>query len=183
MLTAGFGAWKLAGAICTVAGAAGTGFCICQDRRFRAEQLSALEKAFSLIAGEISYSRISLPEIFVETGEKLKGTSGYGLGGRLVRIGRRLSDGSGQDMEKVWQEEMNAFLKKTKLNTAEKNLILSFPDAVWFVDGKRQETAVLEFAARMHEAAGLAQKRRKEEDKITMTFCLACSAMAAILLM
>lgn len=179
----GYGAWKLAGAACTLAGAAGTGLCICRERRLRAEQLSVLEKVFSQAAGEISYSRIPLPEIFAETGERLRETPDFGLGEVLLRIGKRLRDGSGADMGRVWREEMDAFLKKTKLSAAEKGLILSFPEAVWFLDGKRQEAAVLEYAARMHEAAGLVQKRRREEDKITMAFCLALSAMAAILLM
>lgn len=176
------GAWKLAGMLLTLAGAAGAGLCICGERRLRMEQLRAFEKAFSLIAGEISYSRISLPEVLTETGEKMCGPTAFGLGEALIRIGRELSDGSGQDIKTVWKEEMSVFLKRTKLNEEEKSLILSFTEAVWFLDGPRQQAAVLEYAAQLRQAAETVQKRRSEEDKITMAFCIACSAMAVILL-
>lgn len=178
----GFGAWKAVGMLLTLAGAAGIGFCICQDRRLREEQLRTFERAFSLIAGEISYSRISLPQVLQETGEKMCGPAAFGLGEALVWVAVGLSDGSGQELGTVWRREMGAFLKKTKLDGEEKTLILSFPEAVCFLDGQRQQAAVLEFAAQLKQASEAVRQRRKEEDKITMAFCLACSAMAAILL-
>lgn len=152
------------------------------ERRCRVRQLEALARTFSLIAGEISYSRISLPEIFAETGEKLKGPGDFCVGTALSRIGQRLFDGSGQDMETVWKEEMGSFLGETRLRAQEKNLVLSFPDAVWFLDGPRQQAAVIEFSERLRETARLAGGAQKEEDRVTMAFCIAGSILAAILL-
>lgn len=174
--------FKLIGACLTVAGAIGAGGCVCMERQCRIRQLEALARAFSLIAGEISYSRISLPEIFMETGEKLKGPEDFGVGSILLQIGERLLDGSGQDMTVVWKEEMGNFLGETKLRAQEKNLVLSFPDAVWFLDGPRQQSAVAEFAQRLHKTARLAGEARKEEDRVTMAFCIAGSILTAILL-
>lgn len=153
------------------------------ERSCRIRQLEALTKVFSLIAGEISYSRISLPEIFMETGEKLMGAADFGVGSALIRIGQRLLGGSGQDIGIVWQDEMGNYLMGTRLRVQEKNLALSFPDAVWFLDGPRQQAAVMEFSQAFREMAQLAGQRRKEEDRVTMAFCLACSVLAAILLM
>lgn len=178
-----FAMLKLIGACLIVVGATGAGGCICTERACRIRQLEALARTFSLIAGEISYSRISLPEIFMETGEKLKEPADFGIGPVLVRIGGRLFDGSGQDIREVWQEEMRMLLSETKLRVQEKELVLSFPDAVWFLDGLRQQTAVTEFARTLQEAAQQAGKRRREEDRITMAFCLACGFLAAILLL
>lgn len=174
---------RAVGLVLVAAGAAGTGICICRDRRTRILQLRALEQAFSMIAGEISYSRISLPEIFWEVGEKLYGTEGRILGGCLFGIGGRMREGGGMDIRRVWQEEMSGYLSASKLAAPEKELVLSFPGAVCFLDGPRQEAAVAGFAAEMRKRSEEAQKKRGQEDRMTMAFCLAAGAMAAILLL
>lgn len=175
--------WKLTGVFLVTAGAAGAGMCICRDRRSRILQLKALEHAFTVIAGEISYSRISLPEIFWETGEKMYGTEGQRLGRCLLKIAGRLGEGSGQDIRKVWQEEMGAYLSAAKLKEPEKLLVLSFPDAVWFLDGPRQEAAVAGFADEMEKRSGDAQQKCSQEDRMTMAFSLAAGMLTAILLL
>lgn len=181
-ITAAF-LWKLTGIFLVAAGTAGAGLCICRDRRSRILQLTALGHAFSMIAGEISYSRISLPEIFREVGEKMYGAERQRLGRCLLEIAGRLQEGSGQDIRRVWQEEMGTYLSASKLEKPEKTLVLSFPDAVWFLDGPRQEAAVIGFADELQKRAEEAQQRRSQEDRMTMAFYLATGAMAAILLL
>lgn len=180
-----------------MAGAFGAGICICRDRERRIAALLTFQRAFFWMAGEISYSRICLPEVLMEVGTRLRGGCGsgrrapkeapegkdFGLGSALVRIGKRLEDGSGQDVQKVWQEEMTGLLAHTGLKERERELVLSFPEAVGFADGARQKEAVAEFAQSMHREAAAAQKQRKEEDKITMAFCAACGLTAVILLL
>lgn len=173
---------KLTGVCLILAGALGVGICICSDRRNRVLQLGALERAFSYIAGEISYSRISLPEIFLEVGEKMDAASGMEPGSTLYRIGKLLQEGGGQDIRTVWQKEMSAHLSGTKLKEQEKKLVLSFPDAVWFLDGTRQEAAVNRFSKELQKSAEEAQKKRGSEDRMTLAICLSAGAMAAILL-
>lgn len=188
---------KLIGGCMAVAGAVGAGICVCVDRKRRIAQLTALEKAFSLMAGEISYSRACLPEILTETGQRLRerygNPTGFGrgageetaclLGDALAQVGRRLGDGSGQDVQRVWKEEMGVYLSRTALKCGEKGLALSFPDTVYFLDGLRQEAAVREFADRMQEAASSARLSQKQENRITMAFCIALSLMAVIVLL
>lgn len=176
-------ALKWSGVFMIMAGAVGTGICICRDRCSRVLQLKALERAFFLVAGEISYSRISLPEIFVEVGEKMYKTEEGKLGDCIYRIGERMQENRGQDIGTVWQEEMSGYLAGTKLEEQEKKLVLSFPEAVWFLDGPRQETAVNEFARELQARLAGAQQKRSQEDRMTMAFCLAAGIMAAILLL
>lgn len=173
---------KLIGVCLILGGALGVGICICSDRRSRVSQLKQLARAFYLIAGEISYSRISLPEIFLEVGEKMDAASGQGPGSCLYRIGERLQEGGGQDIRTVWQEEMSAYLSQTKLKELEMQLALSFPDAVWFLDGTRQEAAVNGFSQELQKAAQQAQLKRDSEDRMTLALCLSAGVMAAILL-
>lgn len=176
-------ALRLAGILFVTAGAAGVGVCICRERGGRVAALKALENAFCLIAGEISYSRISLPEIFLEMGEKMYGAEGRRLGRRLLMIGERLQEGRDQDIGRVWREEMSAYLEETELFAQEKALVLSFPEAVWFLDGQRQEAAVKEFAQQLCRRAEEAQQKCGAQDRMTMAFCLAAGVMAAILLL
>ena len=61
-------------------------------------------------------------------------------------------------------------------------MILSFPSAVWYLDGQRQQAAVEAFAQRFMEEAKRARQAQKEENRITMAVSIACGAFAAILL-
>ncbi len=170
------------GAVLTIIGSAGAGACICAERKKRAMQLALLGRAFELTAGEIAYSRISLPEVFTEVGEKLKMQEQERLGETLEKIGNRLADGSGQDITLVWQEEMGDYLKQTGLKAAQKEQALAFPLALCYQDGQRQQAAVLDFAAGMQEAAFKTAERAAEENRITIAASLALGAFAAILL-
>lgn len=173
---------SLAGAILTLAGSFGAGYSICMERKNRTAQLQILGRAFALISGEIAYSHIPLAEVFLEIGEKIRKPEFWQLGEVFLQIGSRLNDSSGQDFAAVWQEEMDSFLRGTKLNEKEKERVLSFPAAVWYLDGERQQKAVLEFAGNMKTAAAQAQVKAAEENRITLAVSLACGALAAILL-
>lgn len=170
------------GACLTLGGSFGAGCCICMERKTRAAQLQILGRAFELTAGEIAYSRIPMPDVFTEIGEKMKKPEFIRLGDTFIRIGGRLNDSSGQDLAEVWQEEMSSFLKETKLGRDEKEQVLSFPAAVWYLDGERQQTAVLAFAEDMHKAAQEAGQRAARENRATMAVSLSCGILAAILL-
>lgn len=173
----------LAGACLILIGTVGAGACICGERERRIQQLGSMERFFEAVAGEISYSRISLPEVLAEIGEKMLAQDQGEIGKTVWKIGERLCDGSGQDVETVWKEEMGRFLQQTKLTKRERELVLCFPAAVCFLDGPRQQAAVLRFAQGMKEAAGLAQKKKQEENRLTMAVSLACGALAVIMLL
>ncbi|HJA30087.1 MAG: hypothetical protein DBX58_03005 [Clostridiales bacterium] len=168
------------GACLTMLGAVGAGGCICLERKNRIAQLSVFMQAFSMMAGEIAYSRISLPEVFSEVGSRMEESDG--LGEVFGRLGRRLCDGKGQDIRTIWGEEMGRYLLRTRLSAGEKEMILSFPSAVWYLDGQRQQAAVEAFAQRFMEEAKRARQAQKEENRITMAVSIACGAFAAILL-
>lgn len=174
---------RLIGACLTIGGMAGAGMCICMERDLRVRQLKGLGQVFEMVAGEISYSCISLPEVLTEIGRKLSEVGTEEVGAVLYRAGVRLCDGSGQDVETVWTEEMEPFLGQTKLEKQEKELVLSFPAAVWFLDGPRQQTAVLSFAHKLQEAALLAQEKERETNRLTMAASLAGGVFAAIMLL
>ena len=53
---------KLAGACFLVAGCAGFGWCICRDMEKRVGQLQLMIRAFSMLASEVGYSKVTLPE-------------------------------------------------------------------------------------------------------------------------
>lgn len=167
------------GACLTVLGAAGAGGCICLERGRRIGRLSVFVQAFSLMAGEIAYSRISLPEVFLELGSRLDDAS---LGEVFSGMGSRLCDGSGQDIRTIWGEEIGNYLRRTELTPGEKELILSFPSSVCYLDGGRQQAAVEAFSQRFLEEARRAGQTQREENRITMAVSVACGALAAILL-
>lgn len=168
------------GACLVLAGAAGAGACLCLERKKRIAQLYLFTQVFGLMAGEIAYSRISLPEVFLEAGRRLEGDQG--LGEVLRRLGKRLCDGTGQDIRTVWEQELGEYLRRTHLKPEERERILSFPSAVQYLDGARQQEAVAAFSRVFSEKAQQAVQAQKEENKITMALSVACGALAAILL-
>lgn len=174
--------WPLFGACLTILGSGGAGFCICMERKQRLEQLALFSRAFALIAGEVSYSRSCLPEIFRETAQKMEDRASCPLKETFEMIGTRLEDGGGPDMETVWREEMQRCLAATKLRRQEKEQILSFSKAVWYPDGERQQTAVLSFVESMEQAFLGAKQTEREANRITMALCLAAGCLTAILL-
>ena len=123
---------------------------------------------FELAAGEIGYSRSFLPEIFAGTGRRLfRGgqKEAEALGSVLLRVGERMLDEKGQPVETIWEEEMGAFLKTLFLTEQEKQEVLSFPDAVCYLDGERQKRAVERFAADFSERAKDARQKAGQEKK------------------
>ncbi len=173
--------WSVVGAILTLAGSAGAGVCICRERQQRIRQLTLFSRVFTLIAGEVGYGRIPMPGIFLEVSGKLEAQPDA-LGEMLFRVGQRLEDGSGQGLDRIWREELEPFLSQTGLREPEKERILSFPHAVWYPDGQRQQEAVVAFAKEMEETAQTARLALREENRMTMALSLAAGALAAILL-
>lgn len=173
------------GACVTVAGSIGAGVCLCREKSERASQLFLLGRMFEMAAGEIGYSRSFLPEVFSETGRRLgrlqKGISEE-LGGILIRLGERMLDEKGQAVEKIWEEEMGAFLKKLLLTAEEKQEVLSFPAAVCYLDGERQKQAVERFGAAFLERSGEAFQKAGQEKRTVMAVSTACGLLAALLL-
>ena len=179
------------GACLTILGAAGAGQCICRDKKEKVRQLFLLAETFSMVAGEIAYSRISLPEVLMEVGEKRKTAAGAAsekeqvtakLGEALFAAGSRMCDGSGRDFSEVWQEAMGQFVQYTGLDPGERELLLSFPACVWYRDGSRQQAAVALFSEKLQEAAEAAAQKERENGRVTMAVSLACGTLAAILL-
>ena len=94
--------------------------------------------------------------MFSEVGSRMEESDG--LGEVFGRLGRRLCDGKGQDIRTIWGEEMGRYLLRTRLSAGEKEMILSFPSAVWYLDGQRQQAAVEAFAQRFMEEAKRARQ-------------------------
>lgn len=173
------------GACVTITGSVGAGYCFCREKSARARQLFLLGRMFELAAGEIGYSRSFLPEIFAGTGRRLfRGgqKEAEALGSVLLRVGERMLDEKGQPVETIWEEEMGAFLKTLFLTEQEKQEVLSFPDAVCYLDGERQKQAVERFAADFSERAKDARQKAGQEKKTVMAVSMACGMMAALLL-
>lgn len=173
------------GACVTVVGSIGAGYCLCREKSERAAQLFLLGRMFEMTAGEIGYSRSFLPDIFSETGRRLgraqKGASAE-LGSVLIRAGERMLDEKGQPVETIWKEEMGIFLKKLLLTADEEREVLSFPDAVCYLDGERQKQAIERFAVIFRERAEEALKKAGQEKRTVMAVSAACGMLTALLL-
>ena len=173
------GAWI--GVAFLLTGAAGSGLCICRERCERTRQLKMLEQIFEIAAGEIGYSRISLPEVLLQTAQKQSSDPKFNAS--LIRIAHRLCDGCGQDMDRIWREELDSWVKNSALLKEEKELLFSFPERIWYLDGGRQQAAVVDFSNQMGQAAGQALKKERDENKVTMLVSTACGIFTALLLL
>lgn len=170
---------KWIGLCLTAAGTAGAGVRICMDRRLRVRQLTRLGQMFGRIAGEVSYSRAGMPEILAELGRAMERNGETSLGTALEEIGTGLQNGGG--LPGLWREKMGAYMGRSLLRREERELVLSFPEAVSFPDPQRQRAAVEAFAAAMERAEEAARKKETEENRMTMAVCLAGGALAGLL--
>lgn len=175
---------SVVGACVTIAGSVGAGYCLCREKSQRAAQLFLLGRMFEMAAGEIGYSRSFLPEIFSQTGRRLcraQQEAAEELGNALTRAGLRMLDEKGQPVETIWAEEVGTFLKTLFLTADERREVLSFPDAVCYLDGERQKQAVERFAAAFLERAKEASQKAVQEKRTVMAVSTACGMLAALL--
>lgn len=162
-----------------MAGAIGTGICLCMERRTRSRQLKELGRAFSLTAGEVSYSKIAISRVLIEVGRRLQGELGVAFG----RAGMRLEDGMGIEIGEIWKEELGEYLRCSKLRKEERALVLSFPEQVWFLDPNRQEAALSSFAQQFKERAIKVEEENSRQEKTTVVVCASVGILAVILLL
>jgi len=167
------------GVVLTVAGAAGIGVCLCQEYRYRAGELFLLEKAFWLAAGEVSYARTGIPQLFRAVGERLNGA----LGNVFCDMSRLLEDGSGQSLDKIWRQKMEPYLHMTHLNNEEIRYILAFPEAIGFLDGERQREAMERYAKEMGRLGEEVRSQLAQKQRSIMAMAVSGGIMAAVLLL
>ena len=169
---------KLAGACFLVAGCAGFGWCICRDMEKRVGQLQLMIRAFSMLASEVGYSKVTLPEGLRRIGAKTGGR----LGETLAGIGQKVCADTGVTLKEAWGQEMGAFLGETCLNSREKELLLTFPDYTGFVDGRMQLLALEQFETELQEQKKEAQSDVHNRRKAILSVSMAGGLRVAILL-
>lgn len=171
------GLWFL-GAIFTVTGTTGTALCILNRRQQQIYQLKRLAYGFELLAGEISYSRASLPEGLYRAGEKLEEP----FHTFFINVSERIMDQEGSTFSALWQEEAEKLAEELFLEKREKEQLLSFPDAVWFLDGSMQKEAAERFAQDFLEKADALEKKEKEQRKMVLGLGIVSGLLTVVLL-
>lgn len=171
------GLWFL-GAVFTVTGTTGTALCILNRRKQQIYQLKRLAYGFELLAGEISYSRASLPEGLCRAGEKLEEP----FSSFFINVSERLMEQEGSTFSVLWQEETQKLAEELSLEKSEKEQLLTFPDAVWFLDGSMQKEAAERFSQDFLKKAEDLELKEKEQRKMVLGLGIVTGLMTVVLL-
>lgn len=179
MLTKIVWIFHITGVLLVVTGSAGLGIGICMEQRLRIRELESFEKFLRLSAGEISYGKTRLSELFAEVGEHM----GQQMGNLLSKIGERLDDGKGDSFEEIWREEMAGFLRESHLKKEERRLIMAFPAEFGFPDVQRLQMALERLGMEIGQKVKRQRQQQINQERVTMALCLAGGVAAAILLL
>ena len=169
--------WRICGALFTVLGTFGFGMCMCREQRRKIRLLQEMEQFLLLAAGEISYGAGRLQEVFLQAAEKIGGITGF----FLQQVGERLANRNGECLEQVWKEEISAYLETSPLTGEEREVLLSLPQDMGFLDKKRQEQALERARERLGAIRQQLVGKQEVFEKTTMALCLSAGAVVVIL--
>lgn len=145
---------RIAGAVCTVAGASGLGFWLAGQYTRRLEELLKLRQMIFLLKGQILYANATLAEAFEEVGSRTEGA----LSELFKKAASRMRQQEGEMFGDIWQDEVmtcgNPVLTKTDMqelaglgahlgymdrDMQERTLLLYLEQLDLTIDGLRQQ--------------------------------------------
>lgn len=169
--------WML-GAMLTLVGSMGVGFCILGRMGAQTAELKLFSMAFRILASEVAYSHAPLPEALKSCGCKTGGK----LGTCFKQMADEIGGPGGKTLEYCWYARMSCYLEQSVLSRKEKEQILTFPSRTGFLDRGLQEQTILLFAEEIEEQAGRAQEAERENRRMVIGLSTAGGLLAAILL-
>lgn len=103
---------KILGIICILLSVSGIG--VRNNRRLHRQlmELRQLLQLMQLLQGEIQYQCATLPEAFIQCGERLQGECGVWI----RRLGERLFEYEGLSFRQIWEQELDELRGRTMLS-------------------------------------------------------------------
>lgn len=163
---------KLLGIICILLSVSGIG--LRNNRRLHREltELRQLLQLMQLLKGEIQYQCATLPEAFIQCGERLSGE----CGSWIKHMGERLLEYEGLGFREIWEEELDVLRGRTMLSKECLVNLRQLGGQLAYTDRDTQLHGIQLFCARLQEEEGrlfkeLPGKRRTGTGLIILTGC------------
>ncbi len=129
---------RIAGAVCTVAGASGLGFWLAGQYSRRLEELLKLRQMIFLLKGQILYANATLAEAFEEVGGRTEGA----LSELFQKVARRTAKQDGELFGEIWQAEVKT-CQNSVLTRSDMQELAGLGAHLGYMDRDMQERTLL----------------------------------------
>lgn len=143
---------RILGAFLVIIASTGIGIYFGSNVKDRLEKLCMLKQQFSMIRGDISYSKTPLPEALYNMGERLeKDLSATEFQNFYKEVSKRLMARPGIPFQKIWEDAVEHYLEKTTLNKNDLQLLSSLGGQFGYLDRDMQLKTIDLYLARLEE--------------------------------
>ena len=120
-----------------------------------------MQKAITLLKGEIHYGRTPLPEACLSVAHRIQGS------GRqfFCRIGQQLQQGEGT-VEKIWQDTMIEVLGHKQLNMTDYEELMRLGNTLGYLDVELQVRTLELCLARLQDSIAGYEKEKKDQTRL-----------------
>ncbi|MFP4698411.1 MAG: hypothetical protein ACLFMO_06870 [Eubacteriales bacterium] len=153
---------KIIGAIITITSSALIGLYFSKSLSFRLEDLKQLKKIMIMLRGEIKYSLSPLPEAL----EQISKRSHYPFKEFLQKVGEELKKYNGQDLQKIWEQEIDKTLLKTYLKKGDIAKLKQLGETLGYLDKEMQLNTIDMYLEQLEEEIKYAIDHNSQTGKL-----------------
>lgn len=148
---------RVAGAVCTVAGASGIGLWMAGQYGRRLEELRRLRQMIFFLKGQILYANATLEEAFEEVGGRMEEP----LSRLLCQVAERMARQEGELFGEIWQDEVRRW-KNPVLKKEDVEELAGLGTHLGYMDRDMQERTLLLYLEQLDLVIDGLQKQKQE---------------------
>ena len=174
-----YGIWiKTAGILCTGAGAAGIGISMGSRFRDRLKLLEELQRAVSLLKGEILYANEPLKEAFSHIGQRKDSPVGV----FFLGIAERMETGEGGSFYDMWQPQVDELERGLPLTEEDKRQLKTFGEDLGYLDHRMQERTIRLYQDQLENEIAYLRVHLQEKDRLYTSLGIAAGLFLVIVM-
>ncbi len=148
---------RMAGAVCTVAGASGLGFWMAGQYGRRLEELLRLRQMIVLLKGQILYANATLAEAFSEVGGRTEGA----LSELFQGAARQMSSQDGKLFGEIWKSQVEA-CRNPVLTKSDMQELAGLGAHLGYMDREMQERTLLFYLEQLDLTIDMLRQQKQE---------------------
>lgn len=169
---------KIFGLVCVIASCAGLGADAARRMKKRLRLLEELKRMVTHLKGEILYANAPLAEAFDRTGRRSRGETGA----LFCRVAEAMREETGDNFEKIWKSEAEAFAKNSVLSQKEREELIRFGGHLGYLNRDMQEKTILFYIDDLEHAIRILREQEPEKCRLFMSLGIMSGLFLAVVL-
>lgn len=170
--------FKIIGALLVICSTSTIGIYFSKLDKYRIEDLEELQKAFTILKNQISFSFMPLPEAFQQISFRVKGE----IAEILKETADLLEKKEGESAEQIWNIVWEKNKEKTYFSKEDMDMLFSFGKAVGYLDRQQQISNIEIAVSYIEQTQQYLEKRAGKNSKIYRSMGILSGLLVAIVL-